>query len=53
MDMQHIDYIVFRRFQQLTELQTPASTLYEEEEKYYAFVTVMRCVLYLSVALHK
>jgi len=44
--MQHINCIVFRRFQQLSEIQLPASTLYEEE--YYAFVTVMSCVL-LSV----
>jgi len=48
--MQHINWIVFR-FQQLSELQPPGSTLYEE--KYYAFVTVMSCVLYLSLALHK
>ena len=45
-DVQHINCIVFRGFQQLSELQPPASTLYEEE--YYAFVTVMSCVL-LSV----
>jgi len=44
--MQHINCTVFRRFQQLSEIQLPASTLYEEE--YYAFVTVMSCVL-LSV----
>ena len=47
-DIQHINCIVFRRFQQLPELQPPASTLYEEED-YYAFVNVTSCMLHLSL----